>query len=216
MLCLQLYTFLIYRVPQLWGTEPANNHIVACKLARMLWRYRRQNPSNWPAIFSNPNFYQGSRFHTNEQFLYLHKLLTMPMLLILHTSSSAGVIARYSVKTVWVNNLGFWLFQLNTGWTFRAWLCIDLNYCILPITLEVSMALRKREPHHASYIPVTHRGAWGTQKEKLWPTRGERWFVFILSLWEVILVRHPLGEPAPLWSVTLYTHASFFVTYLPF
>lgn len=73
---------------------------------------------------------------------------------------------------------------------------------------------QKREAHHVSYLPVAHSGAWGTQNEKLWPTRNKRWLVFIL--WEIILVRHLWVSQSPLWSVSLCTHTSFFLVYLPF
>lgn len=65
------------------------------------------------------------------------------------------------------------------------------------ITLEVLMALRKES--HTMYpmyqLPIVEHQE--HRKEKLWPTSDKRWLAFIISLWEVILARHPLGEPVP-------------------
>lgn len=79
-LYLQLFAFLICRVPQLCGPDPASNPMFTCKLTRICQRHRRQNLCNWPEIFSNPYFLT-LNCHTNEKFLYPRKLLTMPVLL---------------------------------------------------------------------------------------------------------------------------------------
>lgn len=76
-----------------------------------------KNLSSWPAVFSNSNFYEVRGF-LEWTILIPTQALTMPVPPISHIWSPAGMITGYPIKTIWVNPGSFWLFQLNTGWSF--------------------------------------------------------------------------------------------------